>query len=673
MSFEVAGTRALRSIVPRALRAVLVGVIPAQLVWALKLPRNASFESLNPIWVDVPRGSLDRHLVDQLAALVNSAIRSRRLDLTGLAFPDGVPPSVDLKRLPLSTRTRTCLKNESLSSTEELRGKSLGRLLEIPTFGVRSLVDLLTAVEGAMLVPDTDAARVKGLAAGPPTEPEAPWRGVALERSPRAIGGYGRRCLVPGALESVLRGTVPAPLVQALKLAPGSSFESVARGRVLVGARAGDRQLLNWLVQLLRPAITTGRLDLSGPAFPDGVASTIDLARLPIHARTWNCLIRARLVSGAALERRSLRELLAIPGFGVQCMVDLLTAVEGAHRSTETEGACPQTTELYELAAPTLAPRLTCEARLLAEEPWSKDVGVYDARLAPHLLTSDDPLREVHDAFTAGRLSLEHPLFTEPPRYDIDLLRCPLPYSTMRGLREAGLTKLSALACLTPRDLLARNRLGERSVSDLLVLLDVFRYFTPAAQPVGREPALSDLCEAVVNRARDCWFPERLADRIARARALGIRCVSMALEDELSELAASASLPHKNLAFEYLGWDGHGPRTLKKAGAASGVTVERVRQVVLRVKRRLSLASSWTPTLMKALDLCQQLCPRPAEEIAVLLQQNALARLKFHPYGLVTAAQAVGLTHSVALERVGGVEWLISAVNLAQGVMWTGV
>ncbi len=71
------------------------------------------------------------------------------------------------------------------------------------------------------------------------------------------------------------------------------------------------------------------------------------------------------------------------------------------------------------------------------------------------------------------------------------------------------------------------------------------------------------------------------------------------------------------------------------------------------MKRRLSLASSWTPALIKALDLCRQLCPRPAEEIAVLLRQNALARVKFHPYGLVTAAQAVGLTHSVALERVG--------------------
>jgi len=659
MSIEVAGTRALRCIVPHSLRGVLVGPIPVQLVRALKLPRNSLFESLDPIWVDLPRGIIDRELLDQLTALVTSAIRSHRLNLSGLAIPDAVPPSVDLNRLPLSNRTRHCLNKESLSSTEALRGKSLGRLLEIRGFGVRCLVDLLTAVEGAAWATDTDAARVKGLAARS-IEQEAQWRRAVHDRGPRAIGGYGRRCLVPAALESVFRGTVPAALAQALKLASGTSIESVARGRVLVGERAADRELLNRLAELLSPAITAGSLDLSGPAFPAGVASTIDLARLPIYARTWNCLMRETLVSAEDLERRSLGELLAIPGFGLKCMVDLLTAVEGAHLPTETKGACPQTAELYDLANLTLSTRLTCEARLLADEPWSKDVGVYDARLAPPLLMSNNSLRDVEGALATGRLSWEHPLFNEPPGYDIDLLRCPLPYRTMRGLCETGLTKLSALACLTPRDLLARNRVGVQSVSDLVVLLDVFRSFTPAAHPVGREPALSDLCEAVVNRARDCWFPERLADRIARARALGNRYVSMSLEDELSELAASASRSHNNIVVEYFGWDGHGRRTLEMAAAASGGSAARAGHLVRCVKRRLSLASAWTPTLIKALDLCRQLCPRPAEEIAVLLQQNALARVKFHPYGLVSAARAVGLTHSFALERVRGVEWLLT-------------
>jgi Bacterial RNA polymerase, alpha chain C terminal domain len=664
ISRNLAGPRALRCIVPHALRRVLVGAIPPRLARALNLPPNSSFESLDPVWVDVPRRGLDQHLLDQLTAIVNPAIRSRSFDPTGLAFPDGVPSNVDLKRLPLTTRTRNCLTKESLASTEELRNVSLGRLLEIHAFGVRCLVDLLTAVEGAAWAADTHAARGNDPAAGPPSELLARPRGIALERRPREILGYATRCLVPRALESVFRGALPAPLVQALKLAPGTSFESIALARVLVGERSADSRLLNWLSEIASPAITARWLDLWAPALPDGVAPTLEVARLPIRFRTWNCLTRQGLTSGEALAHQSLRELLAIRGFGVHCMVDLLTAIEGAHRSTDADGACLQTTELYDLTAAALAPRLTIEARLLADEPWSKDVGVYDTRLAPHLLTSDDLMGEVHDAFAAGRLSCEHPLFTEPPRYDIDLLRCPLSPHTTRALREAGLTTLSALRCLTPRDLLSRNRLGERSVSELRVLLDFFRCLAPAAQPVGGEPNLSELCEAVVNRTRDCWFPEPMADRIARVRGLGIRYVTLALEDELPELAASASLAHKRVAFEYLGWDGHGPRTLELAGAASGVSSERARQLVKRVKQRLLRASSWTPTLKKALNLCHQWCPRPAEEIGVLLQQNGLTRVNFHPYGLLTAAQSIGVTPSVALERAGGADWLITTPNV---------
>ncbi len=146
-------------------------------------------------------------------------------------------------------------------------------------------------------------------------------------------------------------------------------------------------------------------------------------------------------------------------------------------------------------------------------------------------------------------------------------------------------------------------------------------------------------------------------------RALGIRYLSVALEDELSELADSASVSRNSPVFQYLGWDGHGRRTLKMAATAGGVTKDRVRLLVMRTRRRLSLARSWTPILVKASDLCQQLCPRPAAEIADVLQQSALARVKFHPYGLVTAAQAVGLAHSFAIKHMRGGEWLVTTTK----------
>jgi hypothetical protein len=77
ISFEESGPRALRSMVPRALRGTLRGGIPAELARDLKLARGGRFEHLDPIWVDTPRASVDRRLLDHLTALVNSAIKQR--------------------------------------------------------------------------------------------------------------------------------------------------------------------------------------------------------------------------------------------------------------------------------------------------------------------------------------------------------------------------------------------------------------------------------------------------------------------------------------------------------------------------------------------------------------------------------------------------------------------
>ena len=110
---------------------------------------------------------------------------------------------------------------------------------------------------------------------------------------------------------------------------------------------------------------------------------------------------------------------------------------------------------------------------------------------------------------------------------------------------------------------------------------------TSSASSLQIAPAWRRACsvgslQTVVNRARESWFPERLADRIARVRALGIRYLSVALEDELSELADSASLSRNSPMFQYLGWDGHGRRTLKMAATAGGVTKEHVRLLLKR-------------------------------------------------------------------------------------------
>jgi hypothetical protein len=163
----------------------------------------------------------------------------------------------------------------------------------------------------------------------------------------------------------------------------------------------------------------------------------------------------------------------------------------------------------------------------------------------------------------------------------------------------------------------------------------------------------------VVGRTQDNWFPDRLADRIKRARALGIHCLSLPIEDELYSLAATVKDSHAGTTTRYFGWDGQGRRSVDIVAAEKGVTKARVHQIVSKVTRRLSEVSAWTPTPGHGLELCEQLCPLPVDRLAAMLHEKELARAPFHPYGLLTAAKVLGRSHCLTLLRFGQTEWLV--------------
>src|SRR5262249_52767368 len=153
---------------------------------------------------------------------------------------------------------------------------------------------------------------------------------------------------------------------------------------------------------------------------------------------------------------------------------------------------------------------------------------------------------------------------------------------------------------------------------------------------------LSSFCEGIISRNRDARFPERLAERIHQTRTYGVRCLSYTLEEELREVCA-ASTTRPELVVAYFGWDGGGTRTLEMVGSTQGITRERVRQLVGGVTDRLAEATVWTPILRQALEACKDACPRPVEEIANLLHRNELTAAPFHPHGLLTAAETLGM------------------------------
>lgn len=651
-----------RCLVPRALKDVFTGVIPSGLKYDLKLPSGTCFETLVPSCVDVGDYKEDRRLLDHLTALAGSAITSWRLDLTARAFPAGVASSINFARLPLHTRTRNCLEKKGLLTADLLQRQSLEDLLEIPAFGVKCLVDLLTAVEGANLATEGDATSAEP-AAAVPEQKSAPLLlrltgDAPVLKSWNPDDSYARRCLIPQALEELFKGTVPSRLARDLELPRGTRFETLVQALVEVRDHTEDRRFLNHLTALVRSGLTSPRLDLTRRAFPVGVVSSINFARLLLHARTRNSLEKAGLLSVDVLQRQSLGELLAIPGFGPKCLLDLLTAVEAVNQAVQGDALSAEPIAVVrEPEAATLSPKLTREARLLGNEPWAKDVSLYDIRLGTRLLKDEESLKDVRKALNTGRIPLEQRLCPEPAR-NLNLLCCPLLTYTRNRLCEAGLTTVSAVASLTLREARLLPGLSERALADLLTVLDVCRFPASAVTDGNHEPTLADFCEAVVNRTSDAWFPERLAERIHQTRVLGIRCLSLSLEEELRDLTASVFPTQPEAAIEYLGWDGRGPRTLAAVGNARALTKERVRQLVAGLTDRMSAASVWTPVLRQVLEVCSSVSPRPAEQVAALLREKGLATVAFHPHGVLTAAEGFKVTHSFCLRRFGETDWL---------------
>ena len=210
----------------------------------------------------------------------------------------------------------------------------------------------------------------------------------------------------------------------------------------------------------LDPGETLRRQDLTALVFSPMDVSSIDIAHLPLRNRTRNCLEREGLLSAEALQGKSLGDLLAIPAFGIKCLVDLLTAVEAANLAHGSIAEPVEHVALTPDSMPaTLSPRLTREARLLGNELWAMQASLYDVRLGAKLLNDEESHKELYHGPAAGRIPLDQRR-SEPPRLDLDLLRCPFLTHTRNRLREAGRTTLSSMVSLTLREIRALPGFG---------------------------------------------------------------------------------------------------------------------------------------------------------------------------------------------------------------------
>ncbi len=304
----------------------------------------------------------DQHDPDACRRLANAVVRQVQRRLSNL------PATVRGRHLPtlahqpsigeleLEVRTFNCLlKAGLLSDLSKLNAVTINRLLEIPGFGAKSLVDLLTSVE--FLVQRADPGQ--DLLRGKPQDT------MCDIRRPRSRGvqaliqiknsRYPRRGhrIAPLALTEVLRSTVSGPRI------PGVRCLCDLDERIWKHCTHGAcEKLASAVVEQVQASLyrLPGRLarrkmmaccgDMSGAA-------------LQLERRTHNCLHRAGLLKPSKrLEEATIGRLLRIRGFGAKSLVDLLTSLESTFGASGSVHAAVRSATQY---------RTKPDAELIAE------------------------------------------------------------------------------------------------------------------------------------------------------------------------------------------------------------------------------------------------------------------------------------------------------------------
>lgn len=348
---------------PAALREVLQVPLPEQYQppgrgkrWQLAELDERAWQRFGPKACHELAGEILR----VVGRAVQAGLRASRQPVPAL------PPGMTLADLELELRTRNCLAAAGLAQRPQLlQSMTIGDLLALRGFGAKSLVDFLTSLEYALTHPRRRPRQAPGRVAGP--------RPAGRYRYPR----HGE-ILAPQTLRELLTVRIP------LRLARGSSFqgrrlcdldervwaelapEKIAELGRMVVARAG-------LVGE-RPTVLQRRL----PQLPKGVR----LEELPLENRTYNCLVRARFGRRPAdLGKLAVGEVLALPSFGVKCLVDLLSALE---TRIVREGKLDR--------------RLSAAAESLRRVPEAAQVVAGDPRLGPLLHAIDSESRTLREA-----------------------------------------------------------------------------------------------------------------------------------------------------------------------------------------------------------------------------------------------------------------------------------
>ncbi len=403
------------------------------------------------------------------------------------------------------------------------------------------------------------------------------------------------------------------------------------------------------------------------PPIPQGLR----LTDLELEIRTLNCLIAAGVLERPQdLRETTIEGILALRGFWVKCLVDLLTSLEyvtdhpESHRRIKARGpapikadglACRYPRPGYRLAPETLHEILTVPAPsdlvqstpLEGKQLCDLDEKVWEL-MAPEVV---DRLAEaiVSRVNISGRNRIvQQRHLPKPPRF-LRLEDLRLENRTCNCLRRQGFGKrLEELSKRTVGDMLNIKAFGSRCLIDLLSSLETLasrggtldRKLTAEAEALGAIPealpihfsdprlgpllratdteanTVAELVQHVLKRRGDPPDPVRLHQQVGLVRRMIEGLSQQTVEEELMQIfSPAASGRNQQIVAAYYGWDGDGGHTLEELGQKYGLSRERIRQVCVRAVKRNRRAKIFSPVLDRALAFIAQRIPAPAERL----------------------------------------------------------
>jgi Bacterial RNA polymerase, alpha chain C terminal domain len=229
----------------------------------------------------------------------------------------------------------------------------------------------------------------------------------------------------------------------------------------------------------------------------------------------------------------------------------------------------------------------------------------------------------------------ERSLSDVPVGFLLELSNFPLSVRARGCLEQLGFERVGDLATSNELDLLDAKNLGRKTVRELQAAL------SSLGLTLGMDGASWRAADHVDLTKRHSASLAKLR-RGLRRRLYGVN--SLTIEDEIAS-AIGGAVPEADRARveHWLGLDQPSAPTLQQVGDATGVTRERIRQIVLRAQKQIRLAGLDMPKLrgaVAALESAHILSERAASE---LLRGRVLSKSPVSVSGLIRVADLFGI------------------------------